>query len=124
MDLLMLYYNFVRPHMALKFGRLVKTPAMQAGLAAERISFREVFTSFFLFFLFAKYCRFDFDRPWQALWMKFSIQQHFPEEAPEIAPKCQLPAPMPVLAAGFEISHIAVSGELRIHFSDNDNWSR
>jgi IS1 family transposase len=84
MDLLMLYYNFVRPHMALKFGRLVKTPAMQAGLAAGRISFREVFTSFFLFFLFAKYCRFDFDRPWQALWMKLSIQQQFSEEAPKL----------------------------------------
>jgi transposase-like protein len=82
MDLLMLYYNFMRPHLALKFGRLVKTPAMQAGIAAERISFRDVFTSFFLFFMFARYCRFNLDRSWQALWMKFSIQQHLPDKAP------------------------------------------
>jgi hypothetical protein len=29
MALMMMYYNFVRPHMALKFGKIVKTPAMQ-----------------------------------------------------------------------------------------------
>ena len=66
--LIMLYYNFVRPHMALKFGELVKTPAMQAGLATKWISFREVFTTFFLFSLIAylaKYCRLDFGRSWE-----------------------------------------------------------
>ncbi len=53
MALMMMYYNFVRPHMALKFGKLVRTPAMQAGLAKKRLSFREVFTAVFLFFFIA-----------------------------------------------------------------------
>ena len=39
------YYNFVRPHLGLKFGREVRTPAMQAGLVARKLSFREIFTS-------------------------------------------------------------------------------
>ena len=64
MALLMTYYNFVRPHMALKFGKTFRTPAMQAGLAKKRLSFRKVFTSrpaFFLLFLvavLARFCRF------------------------------------------------------------------
>ena len=52
--LLMAHYNFLRPHRALKFGETLRTPAMQAGLAKKRLSFRDVFTSqvaFFLFFL-------------------------------------------------------------------------
>ena len=52
--LLLAYYNFVRPHSALRFGKTLRTPAMQAGLAKKRLSFRDVFTSqvaFFLFFL-------------------------------------------------------------------------
>ncbi len=32
LELLRCYYNFVRPHRALKFGREVRTPAMQAGI--------------------------------------------------------------------------------------------
>ena len=32
LELLRCYYNFVRPHRALKFGRETRTPAMQAGL--------------------------------------------------------------------------------------------
>ena len=63
MALMMLYYNFVRPHMALRFGELVKTPAMQAGLVMKTISFREVFTTLFFFFFiayFVKYYRLDF----------------------------------------------------------------
>jgi hypothetical protein len=47
MALILPYYNFVRPHMALKFSELIKTPAMQAGLAVKMISFREIFTTFF-----------------------------------------------------------------------------
>ena len=42
-ELLKFYYNFVRPHRGLKFGRVCKTPAMQAGLADHRLSFRDVF---------------------------------------------------------------------------------
>ncbi len=41
--LLQCYYNFIRPHRALRFGREVRTPAMQAGLAGRQLSFREIF---------------------------------------------------------------------------------
>jgi hypothetical protein len=43
--LLRCYYNFVRPHRALKFGLEIRTPAMQAGLVSKRFSFREVFVA-------------------------------------------------------------------------------
>ena len=43
LELLRCHYNFVRPHRALKFGRETRTPAMQAGLATRRLTFREVF---------------------------------------------------------------------------------
>jgi hypothetical protein len=39
----MCYYNFVRPHSALKFGDETRTPAMQAGLVKKQLSFREIF---------------------------------------------------------------------------------
>ena len=39
------YYNFVRPHRALRFGRETRTPAMQSGLAARRLTFRDIFVS-------------------------------------------------------------------------------
>ncbi len=63
--LLMAHYNFLRPHRALKFGKTLRTPAMQAGLAKKRLSFRDVFTSQVAFFLFvlmmvvARYARLD-----------------------------------------------------------------
>ena len=41
LELLQCHYNFVRPHGALKFGREIRTPAMQAGLALRRLNFRE-----------------------------------------------------------------------------------
>ncbi len=44
-ELLRYYYNFVRPHQALRFGRETRTPAMQAGLARWRLTFREIFAS-------------------------------------------------------------------------------
>ena len=37
------YYNFIRPHRALKFGCEVRTPAMQAGLTRRQLVFREIF---------------------------------------------------------------------------------
>jgi IS1 family transposase len=52
LELLRCYYNFVRPHMALKFGKAIKTPAMQAGLVKKKLSFRDVFTSGAAVFLF------------------------------------------------------------------------
>jgi hypothetical protein len=42
-ELFRCYYNFIRPHRALKFGLEIGTPAMQAGLVSERLSFRDVF---------------------------------------------------------------------------------
>jgi len=45
LELFRCYYNFVRPHRGLKFGKEMRTPAMQAGLAKRRLSFREIFTS-------------------------------------------------------------------------------
>jgi transposase-like protein/IS1 family transposase len=45
LELLRCYYNFIRPHRALKFGSETRTPAMQAGLVSKRLSFREVFVA-------------------------------------------------------------------------------
>ncbi len=44
-ELLRCHYNFVRPHRALKFGREIRTPAMQAGLVTKRLSFSDIFTA-------------------------------------------------------------------------------
>ena len=43
LELLRCYYNFVRPHGALKHGREIRTPAMQAGLSTRRLTFRDIF---------------------------------------------------------------------------------
>jgi IS1 family transposase len=43
LDLVQCHYNFVRPHLALKFGNVCKTPAMQPGLAKRPLSFRAIF---------------------------------------------------------------------------------
>ena len=45
LELLRCYYNFVRPHGALKCGRETRTPAMQAGLATRRLTLRDIFVS-------------------------------------------------------------------------------
>ena len=50
LELLRCYYNFVRPHMALRFGREVRTPAMQAGLVDRKLTFRDIFTAVMTFF--------------------------------------------------------------------------
>ena len=36
------YYNFMRPHMSLKFGNELYTPAMVAGIAKRKITWREI----------------------------------------------------------------------------------
>jgi IS1 family transposase len=41
--LLQAYLNFVRPHRSLKFGKVCRTPAMQASLAPRPLSLREIF---------------------------------------------------------------------------------
>jgi hypothetical protein len=45
LELLRCYYDFVRPHRALKFGQDMRTPAMQAGLTGKRLTLRQVFCS-------------------------------------------------------------------------------
>src|SRR5215469_4040923 len=45
LELLRCYYNFVRPHRSLKFGREIRTPAMQAGLTRKRLTLRTIFCS-------------------------------------------------------------------------------
>ena len=44
-DLLRCYYNFIRPHRALKFGRETRTPAMQAGLVNAPMNWSDIFTA-------------------------------------------------------------------------------
>ena len=51
LELLRSYYNFIRPHRGLKFGKETRTPAMQAGLVTRRLSFRQIFTTMLLFIL-------------------------------------------------------------------------
>ena len=45
LEIVRCHYNFLRSHRALKFGSETRTPAMQAGLARRRLSFRDIFTS-------------------------------------------------------------------------------
>ena len=44
-ELLRCYYNFIRPHSALKFGREPRTPAMQAGVANAPMNWSHIFTA-------------------------------------------------------------------------------
>ena len=44
LELLRCHYNFVRPHRSLKFGREVRTPALQAGLTNRPLTWREIFS--------------------------------------------------------------------------------
>ena len=40
-----------RPHRALKFGKQMLTPAMQAGIVSKRLTFRHIFTAVAVIFL-------------------------------------------------------------------------
>ena len=44
-ELLRCYYNFIRPHSALKFDRETRTPAMQAGLVSVPMHWSDIFTA-------------------------------------------------------------------------------
>ena len=52
-ELFQCYYNFIRPHSALKFGSEVRTPAKQAGLVNRNLSFRDIFSLRLTLFLCA-----------------------------------------------------------------------
>ena len=41
-DVLCCYYNFIKPHAALRFGEVTRTPATQAGIFKRALTFREV----------------------------------------------------------------------------------
>jgi len=41
--LLRCFYNFIRPHSSLRFGRVTKTPAMQAEIFSQALSWRDIF---------------------------------------------------------------------------------
>jgi transposase-like protein len=43
LEILRCYYNFVRPHAALRFGRTMRTPAQQLGLFRSALTFRKIF---------------------------------------------------------------------------------
>ena len=43
LELVQCFYNFIRPHRALKFGTMMRTPAMQAGLVSRRLRFHDIF---------------------------------------------------------------------------------
>ena len=45
LELLRCHYNFIRPHMALQFETIHRTPAMQAGLISMPLTFKQIFTS-------------------------------------------------------------------------------
>ena len=44
-DLVRCWYNFLRPHRGLKFGKELRTPAMQAGVVSRKLSWSDVFPS-------------------------------------------------------------------------------
>lgn len=44
LEILRVYYNFIRPHSSLRFGKVTRTPAMQAGLFDRPLTFREIFS--------------------------------------------------------------------------------
>jgi hypothetical protein len=65
LELFRCYYNFIRPHKALKFGREVRTPAMQGGLTRRQLTFRDIFeagVSFLVSKIFI-FARFETERP-------------------------------------------------------------
>ncbi len=40
------YYNFMRPHLALKFGNQIWTPTMMAGITKRKLTWRDVLSYF------------------------------------------------------------------------------
>jgi hypothetical protein len=44
LELFQCYYNFIRPHSALKFGAKVRTPVKQAGLVLRNLCFIDIFS--------------------------------------------------------------------------------
>jgi hypothetical protein len=45
LELFRCFYNFVRPHSALRFGNVVRTPAQQAQLVSRKLTWRDIFST-------------------------------------------------------------------------------
>ena len=88
LELLRCYYNFVRPHGALKFGRETRTPAMQAGLATRRLTLRDIFVSLRCVVMWLSDVRVFADSRRTAaaavMSMPVAAQQHLMAEAPRL----------------------------------------
>jgi len=48
LDLQRCYYNFMRPHLALKFDNQIWTPAMMAGITKRKLTWRDVLSHYLL----------------------------------------------------------------------------
>jgi IS1 family transposase len=75
LELLRCYYNLVRPHRALRFGREIRTPAMQAGLIGKRLTLHEMFWSGSVFLASCEMLVFVYFEP------SFSIENALPRAA-------------------------------------------
>jgi len=53
LDLQRCFYNFMRPHLALKFGNQIWTPAMMAGITKWKLTWRDVLSHYFLAIMLA-----------------------------------------------------------------------
>lgn len=42
LEILRAYYNFIKPHSRMRFGKVTRTPAMQAGCAKKPLTFRDM----------------------------------------------------------------------------------
>jgi len=47
------YYNFMRPHLALKFGNQIWTPVMMAGITKRKLTWRDVLSHFIVAIILA-----------------------------------------------------------------------
>ena len=68
LELFQCYYNFIRPHSALKFGTEVRTPAKQAGLVRRNLCFRDIFSLNLALFLWVLLICLLKDRILEKLW--------------------------------------------------------
>ena len=68
LELFQCYYNFIRPHSALRFGSEVRTPVKQAGLVLRNLCFRDVFSLNLAWFLWVLLISLLRNRSLEKLW--------------------------------------------------------
>ena len=69
-----------------KFGHEIRIPAMQTGLLKNQLSFRDIFMDLKIIFLsFIQWLKFRYQH--MLFYLKFRLQQHFPQEAPKFCLK-------------------------------------